>query len=560
MSAVWFIFLIGSLNACLGFAIALHLGRRYRASIPSDGDFDDSISWAENPAVDASMELAERADRGEAVMPSVPTGLGAASEQTSPTASNAAALLDGVPHIVDEPVDVDTGGKHAEAVPETERDMLHPSSGGISESPMDDAVISRQPKELGGGSLQDTTVLPEAAVGAPEGSPNARSSSSVSESDVSSLARDEEAGAAADPLEVVTLACPDANAADTLPRRPASPSTGDKTIEALLSEVEQYQEQLGQTDLELRARAEDPDSDSLRACLESLLEASREYAEQREQAQAGLDDIWGKTPEFGAVHGKLEEAFRQQDAQIESTERAVAAFPYVDDLKQGCRVMIGETTKLIDANLRVRDTLQEVGIELAREENRLTDLEPVRLRDALTGAESRESLEGALLQWMQDGDERLDTLSVAAIDIDEFGRVNEEFGHTVGNQLLHAFGKLIIAETGNRARLARFSGECFVLLFHDSDLRTTTNAVERLRQIVELACFEYKRSEIRITVSCGVAETVDDDTPNSVMARAEATLMEAKRYGRNRTFIHEGKYPTPVVPPKFPIEQRRMTL
>ena len=97
-------------------------------------------------------------------------------------------------------------------------------------------------------------------------------------------------------------------------------------------------------------------------------------------------------------------------------------------------------------------------------------------------------------------------------------------------------------------------------MFPDSDLRATTNAVERLRQIVELACFVYKNSEIRITVSCGVTEAVGEDTPDSVMARAEATLMEAKRYGRNRTFIHEGKYPTPVVPPKFPIEQRRMTL
>ncbi|MDZ7620296.1 MAG: hypothetical protein U1E05_25115, partial [Patescibacteria group bacterium] len=50
MNAVWFIFCIGLLNACLGFAIALHLGRRYRASLPPDWDFGDGLSWSEDSA------------------------------------------------------------------------------------------------------------------------------------------------------------------------------------------------------------------------------------------------------------------------------------------------------------------------------------------------------------------------------------------------------------------------------------------------------------------------------------------------------------------------------
>ncbi len=45
-----------------------------------------------------------------------------------------------------------------------------------------------------------------------------------------------------------------------------------------------------------------------------------------------------------------------------------------------------------------------------------------------------------------------------------------------------------------------------------------------------------------------------EDSPSSVLLRAEAALREAKRYGHNRTFLHEGKYPTPVVPPEIPIE------
>ncbi len=577
MGAVWFIFVIGLVNASLGFAIASYLGRRYRASIPPDWDFGDGLSWSDDPGETSSTDTvpdrepaSEEVEETSAVEPVTDDGAGLPEEPIEPIRDS--ELIAESEMAVGDQED----GSHA-ASSETPEDLAMPlqtrvdtivetaspqvdASMELSGAAMDGAAVSPDSKKPDGESAHDATALPGAAAGATEEAPRARPSSSAVESDLSPSARGEEADAAAAPLEVASQASHDDEVADALPRRPAIPSSGDKAIEAFLSEVGQYHEQLGQADVELRSQADDPDSDSIRACLESLLEASREFAEQREQARAGLGDVWGETSEFGVVRDRLNGAFGQQDAQIESTERAVAAFPYVDDLTQGCRVMIGETTKLMDANLRVRDTLREVEIELARGENRLTDLEPARLRDALTGAESREALEGALLQWMEGGDEHLGTLSVAAIDIDGFGRVNEEFGHAVGNQLLHALGKLLIAETGNRARLARYSGARFVLMFPDSNLRATTNAVERLRQIIELACFGYKNSEIRITVSCGVAEAVNEDTPDSVMARAEATLMEAKRYGRNRTFIHEGKYPTPVVPPKFPIEQRRMTL
>ena len=46
----------------------------------------------------------------------------------------------------------------------------------------------------------------------------------------------------------------------------------------------------------------------------------------------------------------------------------------------------------------------------------------------------------------------------------------------------------------------------------------------------------------------------NDDSPSSMLLRAEAALREAKRYGHNRTFMQEGKYPTPVVPPELTIE------
>ncbi len=72
--------------------------------------------------------------------------------------------------------------------------------------------------------------------------------------------------------------------------------------------------------------------------------------------------------------------------------------------------------------------------------------------------------------------------------------------------------------------------------------------------MIENAHFEHKDFDIRITVSCALTRAHNEDSPSSVLLRVEAALREAKRYGHNRTFLHEGKYPTPVVPPDIEIE------
>jgi diguanylate cyclase (GGDEF)-like protein len=98
---------------------------------------------------------------------------------------------------------------------------------------------------------------------------------------------------------------------------------------------------------------------------------------------------------------------------------------------------------------------------------------------------------------------------------------------------------------------ARFSGQRFLLLLPDVSPRDAATLVEKLRQTIEKSRFRHRGQEIRVTVSCAVTEASSADSPEALFARTEATLYEAKRYGRNRTFLHEGKYPTPVIPPSF---------
>ena len=178
----------------------------------------------------------------------------------------------------------------------------------------------------------------------------------------------------------------------------------------------------------------------------------------------------------------------------------------------------------------------------------------------LTGVLNRDRLEAELESLRQEDPEHARPLSLALVDLDEFGRVNERYGLEAGNRILRAVAKLLAIESRDRYAVARFSGQRFVILIRDYDVRSATHLVERIRQTIETCEFRYQEFSIRITVSCGVTAAAPPETSESLFARAEESLGEAKRYGRNRTFFREGHYPSPVVPPKHTLRHRVITL
>lgn len=172
----------------------------------------------------------------------------------------------------------------------------------------------------------------------------------------------------------------------------------------------------------------------------------------------------------------------------------------------------------------------------------------------------RTGLETELSQiWGEDA-QRVRQLAVAMLDVDQFGRINERFGREMGDRLLSMITQLIVAEGRGQATLGRLSGQRFVVLFPDADIRLAIGVAERVRQTIAITHFQYHEFDAQVTLSCALTAAAPDDTPESLFGRVEAALLEAKRYGRNRTFVHEGHYPTPVVPPNLAIQDRSVVL
>ena len=337
-------------------------------------------------------------------------------------------------------------------------------------------------------------------------------------------------------------------------------TSGKDSVEGFQKHADHYQQRLVKLDDQLRDCAESPEPETIESLLQSLRDASREFLQHREQAHGTFKSLHEGREQFSVVCDGIQMAMDEQDMQIENTEGAINSFDYGADLKTGCHEMVDETGKLLDANHHVRNALDDAMVAVARHELSPEAMDPAMWKDELTGIANRLGLEAELSKWWEDDPQRELPLNAAMIDIDHFSQINEQHGHTTGNEILRAVAQLLNAEIGSRGTAGRFCGQQFLLLLPNADARGATNLTEKIRQTLEIAHFQRQDLDIQVTVSCGVSKSTPEDTSDTLFARAEATLQEAKRYGDNRTFLREGNYPTPVVPPSFALEEKTISL
>ncbi|MFN3886218.1 MAG: GGDEF domain-containing protein [Aquabacterium sp.] len=120
---------------------------------------------------------------------------------------------------------------------------------------------------------------------------------------------------------------------------------------------------------------------------------------------------------------------------------------------------------------------------------------------------------------------------LGVIDIDHFKRVNDGYGHLIGDEVLVLVARIMRQTFRHSDRLYRFGGEEFVVLLRGGEEADALGAFERFRQLVEGYGFPQVG---RVTVSVGFTEVQLQDTPNAAFSRADQAVYQAKHLGRNR--------------------------
>ena len=153
------------------------------------------------------------------------------------------------------------------------------------------------------------------------------------------------------------------------------------------------------------------------------------------------------------------------------------------------------------------------------------------ITDPLTGAYNRRRLDTVLEQAIERNRRKPTPASLLLIDVDHFKRINDEFGHAVGDRVLKQLVALMAERTRKIDSLFRIGGEEFLLLLADTRETDATEAAEHLRIVIADSTLV---PEMRLTVSIGVSELQAHDTVQTWIRRADEALYAAKHAGRNR--------------------------
>lgn len=182
-------------------------------------------------------------------------------------------------------------------------------------------------------------------------------------------------------------------------------------------------------------------------------------------------------------------------------------------------------------------TTQDITSRLNREQR----LIKIAHSDPLTGLYNRRAAETELKRKISRSTLSGKTFSLIVCDVDHFKNVNDNYGHTVGDEVLKRIAEIFIYRIRNQDIAARWGGEEFVIITQDSSLAQGLELAERIRSDVEHLTFEKNQ---RITVSLGVAEFSPGQTTESLFNNADEALYQAKKSGRNRVEMARSTKPT----------------
>jgi len=191
--------------------------------------------------------------------------------------------------------------------------------------------------------------------------------------------------------------------------------------------------------------------------------------------------------------------------------------------------------KSLTGNLeQLRDQLKATEDESSRLKDELAEQKIRAQTDPLTLLPNRYSYNERLTQEYNRWRRYRSPLSLVIGDIDHFKKINDQYGHTVGDAVLKSVAMYLQEELRESDFIARFGGEEFIILLPETSLIDATKAINKLRQGIKQVKTTFENQSIQVAVSFGISEFENNDTPKAVFKRADDALYRAKDKGRDQ--------------------------
>lgn len=255
------------------------------------------------------------------------------------------------------------------------------------------------------------------------------------------------------------------------------------------------------------------------------------------QASSKLDQ------ELSKVLGSIRAHITTNDSYAKSLANAQArlgALPESEQVRVIVSLLVAENERMRNDSNALKIRLEDSQKQIQSLRSSLTEAEEVVLKDPLTGTGNRRQFDVTMEKAIQECQTKVTPLSLVMCDIDHFKRVNDAFGHQVGDELIKMFARVIEGSVRDADTVIRYGGEEFAVILPMTDQDGARVIAERIRRQ-----FESKRLTIRetnqkigqLTASFGVAQYRTGDDVEALVQRADAKLYDAKSSGRNRVAV-----------------------
>lgn len=229
------------------------------------------------------------------------------------------------------------------------------------------------------------------------------------------------------------------------------------------------------------------------------------------------------------------EAFNNQ---IHDGGEKLKKITQLDDLrkvKMELKVEVGQIKALIKRK-KEQDAIQMklLSGEVEELKDELKKTKNISMTDGLTGAYNRLTLDSHISDLIEDNT----IFSLMVIDIDNFKQINDTYGHRVGDRIIITLVQKCKKLIREGDFLARYGGEEFVVILPGTSLSESLDMANVFCKEIAVAQYAIDSAELHktlsFTVSIGVSERKDKDTPESIFERADQALYAAKRAGKNQ--------------------------
>lgn len=340
-------------------------------------------------------------------------------------------------------------------------------------------------------------------------------------------------------------ALPPAQENSPSPRKSEAQGEADNvSVDEFMRGISAFRAQLSALDLRIRNCAKSPDSRQIEGCVQEFREANSRYLEQTTEVKDRLNKSESTESKSKAgTREAIQQALAHQVQEVKLTEVKLTQLDIAADPEGSCETLLSTAHALASSNDKLRDEMVLAKRNL-QPEREADEEETILALDEMTQIPSRQMFDLELRRQTKRGEE----FYLAIVDVDHCSQLNLNYGPAVVDEVIKAIARIVAASARGGCRAARYTGQQFAVLFPDYEIADVAQAVERIRQIIQLTEFKHDETRLEVSVSITVIAGNTGASLQTLEQQVNEGIGKAKNKGSNQSFqIRAGE--VEVIPP-----------